>query len=100
MRNPASVGLEPVHAFPFELDQAAGTIVYQDGWQGEIAKRACEYDRRRKRDEPIVVHDPPPKVTRVEGAWFVDGELVGGLHRDRPAGKLRYGPPGRVLRVY
>jgi hypothetical protein len=34
----------------------------------------------------------------VNGGWLVDGELVA-QSRQRPAGALHYGPPGRVLSV-
>lgn len=54
-KTPASVALGPIHAFPGTLHDAARHIVYQDGFKGQLVKRADEYnDRRRFRSgEPI-----------------------------------------------
>jgi hypothetical protein len=46
-RNPASVGIEALTAFPPALERAIGRIVYRDGFAGGLVEGAYEYDRSR-----------------------------------------------------
>jgi HK97 family phage prohead protease len=67
-QKPASVALGAITAFRFPLERASGKIVYQDGWQGELVKRAAEYDRRRKRGEALVIAEPGKPPATLETA--------------------------------
>jgi HK97 family phage prohead protease len=57
-RKPASIGLGAVEAFPGTLAEAASKIVYQHGYNGQLVKRAHEYNRKRRRGEPLEIHEP------------------------------------------
>lgn len=52
---PATIGLPPVDAVPGTIADAATKVVYQHGFAGQLIRRAREYDRRRKRGEPLVI---------------------------------------------
>jgi HK97 family phage prohead protease len=67
-RSPASVGLGPLTAFPGTLAEVARGIVYQDGWTGQLVKRAHEHARKRKHNEPIIVVglEPKPEPARLD----------------------------------
>jgi len=60
-KSPASVGIGTLDAWPGTLREAAREVVYQDGFAGELIRRAAEYDRRRKRGEPLVIQGVHPK---------------------------------------
>jgi hypothetical protein len=105
--SPASIGLDPIDAFPAALDRAASQVVYQDGFAGQLIKRAAAYNRSRKHGQPIVIVDLERErererilrkrhVTPAEMMMLLDQE-----HDRRPPGKLRHGPVvrGSVLRV-
>lgn len=62
-KKPASVALGPIEAFPGTLHQVASTIVYQDGYAGQLIKRADETDRKRRRGEPLEVHGAAAPTT-------------------------------------
>ena len=63
-----------------------------------LLERAVQ-ERSRSRTATRII-GPAPKVTRVQGGYLVDDELVGAYPRDaRARGEIRYGPPGRVIAV-
>jgi hypothetical protein len=105
--SPASIGLDPIDAFPATLERAAGQVVYQDGHAGQLVKRAAAYNRSRKHGQPHVIVDLERErererilrkrhVTPVEMMMLLDQE-----HNRRPPGKLRHGPVvrGSVISV-
>jgi hypothetical protein len=89
-KKPACIALGPITAHPGTLADAARTIVYQDGWEGMLIQRAAEYDRARKRGEPLTVHDRNPRTASAA------------LASPRPSGRIDrpHQPEGRGPRPH
>jgi HK97 family phage prohead protease len=60
-REPASVGLGPIRAYPGDLRSAAAKTVYQDR-DHAVLKQAAAYDRAR-RGTPLVIQGKQPKLS-------------------------------------
>jgi HK97 family phage prohead protease len=61
-KKPATCGIGNISAFPGTLRDAASAVVYQDGADGQLIRRAAQYDRARASGQPLVIQEPhkPP----------------------------------------
>lgn len=98
-REPASISLRPLEVLDGELTRS----YVRQRWRVERNRRELleRAAASAGRGGPLTIRRGDPEIVKVEGGYLVDNELVAVSSRydGRPPGAMRYGPPGRVLRV-
>lgn len=98
--DPASTEARPLDLMRGDVRESLDRFRWPVTWRTStpLLGRALDHlPRGETRARSIV--GPPPKLEPMgRGLWLRDAELVGSLPQ-RPAGALRYGPPGRVISV-